>query len=46
LHADNAQNVNCLPLIRVVDPFQGDIFLILEQAIEFGPESVESKLGQ
>ena len=39
-------SVICLPLVRVIDPLQGDVLLVLKQAIKFRPESVESKLGQ
>ena len=39
-------NVICSPLIRVVGLVQVDILLVPEQAIDFRPELVESKLGQ
>ena len=39
-------NGSCLPLIRIIDALQGDVFLVLEEAIEFRPKTVESKLRQ
>jgi hypothetical protein len=32
--------------VGIVDALEGDILLILEQAIEFRAETVEAKLGQ
>lgn len=39
-------NVSFLPFIGVINSLQGDILLVLEQAIEFRPQTMESKLCQ
>jgi len=38
--------MSSIPFIGIIDTLKGDVFLVLEETIEFWPESVESEFGK